>query len=246
MLRGFSPRCPPSAGPTRLPPISPLFAPQGDLSTLFSRCSNDTYRILCDMHELTRTFIHRWNYPNDAYAQSASHLASYDHHMQQIYTRLLLCQRTDVHGAPDWVYESCRLAALIYCRSIVQGVPFSDSANIVHAPSSSVAFSGVTWIRALHEALVNTDHKGDWGEMHGVFMWICLVGGAASWPPRSQYETHDEDHTITAWSKKWFALFAVKSSLAGGFDHALATTEAQRTMLHVQELIKLKRGIASQ
>jgi hypothetical protein len=231
------------------PPISPLFAPQGDLSALYGSCSTDTYRILCNMHELTRTFIHRWNYANDAYAQTSPNVGSYESHMQQIYTRLLLFpSTTDVQVAPDWVYESCRLAALIYCRSIVQGMPLSDSADIVLAPSSNVAFAGVTMLRALHDALMNTDKNSNWGDMYGVFMWICLVGGAAAWPPRSQdtYGISDEGPAPTAWMKKWFALFAVKSSLGGGFEQALAATEAQRTMLQVQNLIGLKGGIASQ
>jgi len=247
MLHGFAPSSPPPAVMSHPPPISPLFAPNGDLSALYGSCSGDTFQILLEMHELTHLFINSWNFDND-YAQLSSTAATFDNRMQQIYTRLLLCPSTDVHGAPDWVYESCRLASLIYCRSIIQGVPFSESANIIHAPGDNVSFPGVTLIRALHDALLKTDKSDNWGPLYGVFMWICLVGGAAAWPPRVQhtYGINDEDHATTAWMKKWFALFAVKSSLGGGFDQALAETQAQRTMLQVQNLIHLKGGIASQ
>jgi hypothetical protein len=228
------------------PPVSPLFAPNNDFSALYGSCSSETIQILINMHDLTQTFTRRWSYHD--YAQSSSALSSDDSHMQQIYTSLLLCPPTDIYGGPDWVYESCRLAALIYCRSVVQGVPLSDSANVIHAPRDNVSYPGVALIRALHDTLLRTNKNGNWGEMYGVFMWICMVGGAAAWPPRPQhtYGINDEDHATTAWIKKWFALFAVKSSWGGGFEQALAAIEAQRTMLQVQHLISLKGGISCQ
>jgi hypothetical protein len=201
------------------------------------------------MHDLTRTFITRWSYVSDVYPpQASSQLASYDAHMQQIYTRLLLRASTEDEITQDWIYESCRLAALIYCRSIVQGVPLSDSANVMHARSSGLDISGVTMISALHSALENTDRTSNWGSMCGILSWICLVGGAASWPSAvpSVFTEQEESQPAAAWARKCFALFAVKSSLGCGLEHAGALAEAQRTMLQVQNLINLKRGIASQ
>lgn len=201
------------------------------------------------MQDLTRTFVLRWNYVSDGFSsQTSTDLASYDAHMQQIYTRLLLRPSTDDDISPDWVYESCRLAALIYCRSIVQGVPLSDSANIMHARSSSLDMSGTTVLVALHNALENTEKSSFWGDLHGVLLWICLVGGAASWPSVAQpvFGELDDTHSGSAWVRKWFALWAVKSSVGCGLDQANAVVEAQRTMLQIQNLINLKRGIASQ
>lgn len=248
MLHGFVPSRRQSTQLELPLPVSPLYTPHGDLSILYGTCTDSTYDILSDMHELTRTFMLRWNYVSDVYPpQSSTELASYDAHMQQIYRRLLLRPSTDDDITPDWVYESCRLAALIYCRSIVQGVPLSDAANVMHAGSSSIDMSGTTIITALHNALDNTDKQGNWGAMCGVFLWICLVGGAASWPSTAPlYGERDENQAGTAWVRKCFALFAVKSALRCGFEHAGAVVEAQRTMLQVQNLISLKRGIASQ
>ncbi|KAF2006004.1 hypothetical protein P154DRAFT_530286 [Amniculicola lignicola CBS 123094] len=248
MLHGFVPSRRQSLLLDRPHPISPLYAPRGDLSSLYGHCSDYTYEILCDMHELTRTFIARWNYIGDVFPPgSSSELASFDSHMQQIYTRLLLRPSTDDDLTPDWIYESCRLAALIYCRSIVQGVPLSDSANVMHARSSGADITGSTMISALHNALENTDRRGNWGDMYGVFLWICLVGGAASYPSHhSVFGERDNLHTPAGWVRKSFALFSVKASLAHGMDDAPAVVEAQRTMLQVQSLINLKRGITSQ
>jgi hypothetical protein len=248
ILHGYSPNRRQSAFMARPPPISPLFAPHGDLSALYGTCAADTYDILCDMYDLTHTFILRWDYVSDAYAQSSSQLASYDAHMQQIYTRLLLRPPTDTQGTPDWVYESCRLTALIYCRSIVQGIPLADSANVMHVPRTGMALSGTTMIMALHDALEHTNKTNNWGDLYGVFLWICLVGGAASWhsivPP--VYGQHDEAQTAAAWRRKSFSLFAVKTSLACGCQESGATIEAQRRMLRAQSLISLKQGLATQ
>ncbi|KAF2186356.1 hypothetical protein K469DRAFT_573713 [Zopfia rhizophila CBS 207.26] len=256
MLHEFFPSRRQSAVIETPPPVSPLFCPHGDLSSIYGSCSDGTYGILCDMHELTRTFIVRWSYVGDVFPpRSSSELASYDAHMQQIYTRLLLRPSTDDEATPDWVYESCRLTALIYCRSIVHGVPLAESGSVIHARSSGVDISDIaahdtelTLLQALHNALDNTDKAGCWGDiMGGVFHWICLVGGSASWQSfPSAFGERDEFQTSGAWVKKNFALFAVKAALSPGFVHAAANVEAQRTMLQIQSLINLKRGIASQ
>lgn len=248
MLHGFTPSRRQSALLEQPPPISPLYPLHGDVSGIYGSCSDGTYEIIHDMHELTQTFVARWNYVGGVYLPSSSaELASYDINMQQIYTRLLLRPSSTEDLTTDWVYESCRLAALIYCRSIVQGVPLTDSANVLHAGNPGANILGITAIQALHNALNNTDKRNYWGDMSGVFFWVCLVGGAGSWSStQSVYGERDEGQHPAAWIRKCFALYAVRSSMAHGFEHAGAVVEGQRTMLQVQNLINLKRGIASQ
>ncbi|KAF2475547.1 uncharacterized protein BDR25DRAFT_103577 [Lindgomyces ingoldianus] len=256
MLHGFVPSQRPSIVSEYPPPISPLYAPNGDLSAIYGHCSDSTYELLCDMHDITRTFIARWNYISGAFTpRSSSELASYDTHMGEIYTRLLYRPRTDEDLTPDYVYESCRLAGLIYCRSLVQGLPLSESGNVMYARSSGVNIgegyssrsSNTTIISALHDALDSTDKSDSWCAMCGVFIWICFVGGAASWPStHSVYGERGDVQVPAAWVRKCFALYTVKAGLSLGFERAAAIAEAQRTMLQVQNLINLKRGIASQ
>ena len=245
MLHGFVPSRRPSNPVHYAPPISPLFAPRGDVSPLSRKCSEATYQIISEMHDLTRTFVARWNYTEDMYSRtSESQLASYDAHMQQIYTRLLMRHSTEDHGTPDWVYECCRLAALIYCRSIVQGVPFSDSTNVLYGRSSGTDTSHMTLISALRSALEHTERRDFWGDLRGVLFWVTLVGGAASWSSSGlSYGAGQGMEALAAWEKKCFALWTVSSSLAHGFEHAGATVHAQRMMLQVQQLINLKRGM---
>ncbi|KAL5423997.1 hypothetical protein PMIN04_003455 [Paraphaeosphaeria minitans] len=234
MLQGFTPEpLNRSVGSHR--PISPLYAPEGNLSALYGRCSVDTFEIIRDMHQLTRTFVNRWRYPESEDAVAESRLV-------QIYTRILYRPSTEDDVSDDWIYESCRIAALIYCRSIVQGMPLAQSANVMHARSSGLG-TGTTLISALHRAVDQTDRVGQWGDMSGVLLWVYLVGGAASWPSFQPLHVElPEDQSSTAWTRKWFALHAVRTSLSINFDHADAIVESQRTMLQVQHMIGLRRG----
>ncbi|KAF2020236.1 hypothetical protein BU24DRAFT_135781 [Aaosphaeria arxii CBS 175.79] len=242
MLSGFVPSRRRSTVIEHPFPISPLFAPHGDLSRMYGCCSEEAYEILCDMHELTRTFVSRWNYANSMYHQQASpELMSYDNSMQQIYTRLLYRPSSiESDVTPDWTYESIRLASLIYCRSIVQRLPFSESGNMIHAQRYTTNNTSISVICALRQALDNTDRYRYWGEMNGVFLWICLVGGAAtsSHQPGMMFD-QDERQSNAAWTRKCFSLYALRGALGCGLEHAGAVVEAQRTMLQVQSLINL-------
>lgn len=233
MLQGFTPE-PLNRSIRSHQPVSPLYAPEGNVSGIYGRCSIETFEILQDMHELTRTFINRWSYRGSEDAMADSHL-------EQIYTRLLYRPSTEDNVLHDWIYESCRIAALIYCRSIVQGMPLAQSANVMHAQSSGPG-TGTTLISALHRAIDQTDKSEHWGDMCGVLLWVYLVGGAASWPSfQTLYGELLESQSSTAWTRKWFALHAVRTSLSMNFDHADAIVESQRTMLQVQHMISLRR-----
>ncbi|KAF1962431.1 hypothetical protein CC80DRAFT_400285 [Byssothecium circinans] len=237
MLHGFVPSRITSANVGLA--ISPLYAPNNDMSPLYGKCSKRTHDIISDMHDLTRTFVARWTF-----AIEAPQFASFDNHMQQIYTRLLLRTTTENDAAPDWKYESCRLAALVYCGAMVQGMSLSESATAIHAPGSSASQEGTAIITALHNAVEQTDSSTFWDDMCGVLFWICLVGGAAS-RPHDQFsnEARQDKHTQAAWTRKSFALHAVRTSFPRGFENSKAIVESQRTMLQVQHLIDVKSGL---
>jgi hypothetical protein len=236
MLQGFTPE-PLNRSIRSHRPISPLYAPEGDITGIYGCCSVETFEILQDMHDLTCTFINRWSYP-------ISEDLMADSHLEQIYTRLLYRPSTEDSVVHDWIYESCRIAALIYCRSIVQGMPLAQSASIMHARSSGSG-TGTTLISALHHAVEQTDRSRHWDDMRGVLLWVYLVGGAASWPSVQPLFGDLPDSQSSAWTRKWFALHAVRTSLSINFDHADAIVGSQRTMLQVQHMISLRRGSSS-
>lgn len=232
-----------TALPASQGPVSPLFAPHGDLSQIYGRCSVGTFEIIRDMHALTFSFLGEYSFGSRMQLGVTSHSAQ----AQQIYSRLLRFPSTEDDLTPDWVYESCRLAALIYCRSIVHGATLAESASVMHARSSGLSLEPTTLLTALHDALARTDTRGCWGnELRGMFLWVCLVGGAASWRPTTFVTTIEGDAVppASAWARKCFALYAVRASVAVPFEHAGAVTQALRTMLQVRNYVGLH--IASQ
>jgi hypothetical protein len=119
-------RTPPDYGS----PISPLSAPL-DMIRSSGVCSKVTLEIIGDMQRCTSMFLARWNHMGDAPVMSSGQLAGYDAQLQAIYSRILSLPSSEDDLVPDWTYESCRIAALIYCRSIIHGATFADSANIM-------------------------------------------------------------------------------------------------------------------
>ena len=209
-------------------PLSPLCVPPyDDISRLFRSCSLRTFEIITDMHQATQTFLARWKYASDRQPSSHAQVASCDAQLQQMYSRLLARPPTELDHTPDWIYESCRLAALMYCGSIVQGTNLANSATLV---------------LSLHEALMKTDTRGCWGDdLRGVFLWICLIGGAASWS-LVQFAAgidRNEVPAASAWAKKCFALYAVRACVSVPFEHADTSIQALRTMLKVRHWMGL-------
>jgi hypothetical protein len=244
MLRDFAPRTTASIPSHGDSPVSPLYAPHGDLTSIYGLCSAATFEVLNDMHNLTQTYLARWRYVADLDPASSAQVASCDAQLQQIYTRLLQRPSTQGDPAPDWVYESCRLAALIYCRSIVHGASFADSAATMYAHSTDHEVTGMTLLSSLHAATMQIDARSCWGDMRSVFLWVTLIGGAAAWPQPRPYSIEDEDeNSITrAWIRKCFALYAIRAAVSVPFHQAGPTIEALRTMLQVRHWLDLSNG----
>ncbi|KAF1829345.1 hypothetical protein BDW02DRAFT_583768 [Decorospora gaudefroyi] len=226
-------------------PIFSFKAPLGHVSRLYGLLSAGTSGIIEDIQRCTDIFLAGWNHMGDAHGISSGQLATCDAQLQNIYSRLVLLSSTEDDPAPDWTYESCRIAALIYCRSIVYGTTFADSAQLTHARISGSSSESATLLSALHDAVGRTDKQGCWGsDLSGIFLWITLVGAAASWTlARSAPEAQKEHkpHSLH-WMSKCFALYAVRAAVSVPFEHADATIRALRTMLEVQRLISVNEG----
>jgi hypothetical protein len=224
-------------------PISPLSAPHEDMTRLAGVCSKGTSDIIRDMQRCTSIFLARSNLVGAAPIISSGKLAAYDAQLQAIYGRILSLPSSEDDVVLDWTYESCRFAALIYCRSIIHGATFADSANIMPARFSSLG--GTTLLSSLHDALARTDTQNCWGrDLFGVFLWVTLIGSAASWDtPSSPYGGLNEkkSHSL-AWMRKCFTLYAVRAAVSVPFEHADATIHGLRTMLDIRQWAKAKMG----
>lgn len=246
MLQHYIPRRLSESLPSDVSTISPLYAPHGDMLNIYGSCSIGAFEIISDMYALSQTFLARCSYGGNIHPAPNAAVAAYDAQLQQIYSRLRLRPSTEADLTPDWVYESCRLAALIYCRSIVRGVSLAESANLMHPRGSGPEADSTTLLLALHEALMRTDTRGCWGStMRGVFLWVCLVGGAASWPSARFSAGIDGEDTSpsSTWARKCFALYAVRASVSVPFEYADSMIQALRTMLQVRHWIGMNIGL---
>jgi hypothetical protein len=227
-------------------PVSPLHAPHGDLSTIYGVCSASTLEIISDMHHLTQIYLARWSFVSDLDPAIHSQVTSCDAQIQQIHVHLMSRQSIANAPIPDWVYETCRLTALIYCRSIAQNMSLADSGAIIHTRDTDTHHSSTTLLSTLHAAMMQTDTRSCWGDLRGVFLWVCLVGGAASWPS-SRYSSAEFAEMTTpaqAWARKCFALYALKTTVSVPFDQAGTMIQALRTMLQVRHWLDLNSSRA--
>jgi hypothetical protein len=216
--------------------VSPLYASYGDFSSIYGVCSAATLEIISDMHNLTQTYLMRWEYVSSLHPALHAQVTSCDAQSQQVYARLLRHPSTHNDPTLDWMYESCRLAALIYCRSIVHGSSLASSAATMYV-NANHEVTNMTLLSALHAAVMQTDTANCWGEMRGVFLWVSLVGGAAAWPrPRFDpvVDYADELSPSEAWIRKCFWLLSIKAAVSVPFYQAGTTIEALRTMLRVR------------
>jgi hypothetical protein len=256
----FSNWTPPQFAPsseTEAIPESPLFCPRSDLSAIARdpHCAEMTYDLLCDMRDLTDLFL-AYNKGLDAvYDLETSEdsvpqgiLASeYDTKVAGIRARLAALPSACAPGTPvtnDWVYESCRIASIIYASAIIMRVPFSvaaepgrsvilaDAASFNSSPTSN--HSCVRLTDALYEVLERSNMETVWGDMSGVLYWISLVGAAAARVPAS---INMSQYARARWVQRCLIMFATRVMIILIFQHPLPVIMAQKTLLKVQELI---------
>ena len=174
--------------------VSPLRWPQPGhpLAGWSNKCSPSTYRILCDIGELTNILFSQDenSNPTDIFARhnTTGHSELDRLHelatsaIQRIHARLAALPSAAGPGTAvtnDWVYECCRLAALISSTAIFHRISFSAAARGPYLPASATA-TAIPLTRSLSAALAQTDFSDGWGDMAGCLLWVALVGGAAA------------------------------------------------------------------
>lgn len=189
-----------------------------------SSCSVQTLEIIKAMHELTNTFA--YNHDDQIPLISSSY-----HYA--LYERLALKPSPQPDQPPGWVFESVRLAALIYTHAIIYRTSFATAAN---TPSQSSSLGTTTLLRAMLNAVDHTDPINCWGNMRGVFLWVCLIGGAASWDTAPETESTVSAPPL-AWVRKCFSLWAVRAVVSAGVEHADGLLEALRRGIGVRDLV---------
>lgn len=190
-------------------PESRLFYSRADFTTISadSRCSTDTCNLLRDMRdvrEFTDLFVSR-QAASETLRDTHELDAAYIHRRDIEYSSRVAAMRKRLTGLPaahipglptsnDWVYEACRITALIYGASMIFLLPFSTAANPCRnlLVAESEAFNCVwpevsllnTYLsEALLKSLQRTNVGDMWNKMSVVFYWVSTVGAAAARSP---------------------------------------------------------------
>ncbi|KAF2016776.1 hypothetical protein BU24DRAFT_409847 [Aaosphaeria arxii CBS 175.79] len=254
---------PPEVGPLDQDtpmPESPLYCPRSELFTLAQdpRCSELTYGILCDMRDLTDLAIAHYRGLESMLAATQTSrdrarmmefASQYDAKVAEIQARLAdlpSARQPDQSVSNDWVYESCRIAAIIYASAIISRVPFSQAADPGRAivlSNANMAANGHLMHRRLTEALYEVVERSNmesiWGNMAGTLYWVTAVGAAAG---RTRLtiniaQTPSRTQAYAAWIRRCLIMFATRVMLLLIFEHPRSILLAQKRLVKIQEII---------
>lgn len=210
------------------------------------------------MRDLTDIFVARntaLNTIHDAEAIDIARLSppneAYEATVDAIRTRVALLPSAHVPGiavSADWVYESCRIAAVIYTAAIAMGIRFSVAAdpNYVDTEMSSVCWDVDSHLHkrhlseVLYETLERSNTSNMWGNLSGVLYWVSAVGAAAARVPRAidmTQRTRFGADAYTVWVRRCLIMISTRTMIVLVFEQPTAIIAAERKLLKVQELI---------
>jgi hypothetical protein len=264
LFQNWNPKNPYTADPSMAIPESPLFCPRDEFFTIAKdpNCSEFTYDLLCDMRDLTDLFIAHNRSLNtvlevetdDDIDHVGPSILDYDVQVAEIRARLASLPSAYTPGLPvtnDWIYESCRIASIIYASAIIMRVPFSVAAepgrSVILADAASlpnaVAGSPLMATRlteALYEVIEKSNVGNVWGDMAGVLYWVTTVGAAAARTPTSinmSQTPHTRSEAYATWVRRCLIMFGTRTMILLIFQHPAAVIMAQKKLLKVQQLI---------
>jgi hypothetical protein len=245
-------------------PESPLFCLGNDFAIITSDpcCSPGTLYILRRMRDLTYLFIlgmgpHADEHINTGelngghYPYVLNGDESKSHEIRD-YILSLPSARDGGHSCSgDWVYEACRIAAVIYAEAIVELQNFSTVGDPCYAREAfwtsihctTCPLPTDTLTGRLYEALEHTDLDNIWGDMAGVLYWVCAVGTTAA---RTSFALGKLRHTVPSqgqrgdpmWVRRSLGKHAARTMGILVPQHPTPMRLAQRKLYKVQRLIQ--------
>jgi hypothetical protein len=241
--------------PNTFLPESPLYCLRSDFEALVddAQCSPYTYKLLSDMRDLTDLFLTHNLQDTDIQdlRRLETPLFDYDIKVSEIRARLANLPSAYTTGLPtssDWVYEACRLAALIYAAAIIMRVPFSVAADPcgnrmlfdTDAPKNLNSAGHKTLAELLYEVLKLTDMANVWNDMAGVLYWVSAVGAAAARTPATldmSQRLRYRDEAYSVWVRRCHIMTSTRTMIVLVFQHPRPVIMAQKKLLKVQELV---------
>lgn len=163
-----------------------------------------------------------------------------DETVASLYSKVFATQPAvdqDFIGMSDrYMFESVRLASLIYAHALANKIPFSEAASQVRS-SDSVSESGEqveSMPMQIKRALMRTDVSFCWDHLAGVLFWVTLIAGAAANPgPLANEDRIGEEED----ARKWLAAVAVRCCLVLSFEYGHSVLETLKRLLAIQTVL---------
>ena len=239
-------------------PESPMFCPRTDFTTIASdsHCSASTRDLLRDMRDLTDLFISQEAASETVRDNCKIDMAYWEQRdaeyrsrvtvIRKRLTRLPSAHVPDLPTSNDWIFEACRITALIYTASIILHLPFSTAADPCRNPlvAESEAFNclgsdashvNTHLSEVLFKALRRTAVADVWEKMSGVLYWVSTVGAAAA-------RSSAGDDVDAKWVRRHLVIYSTRTMVKLVFDHAKPIVLSQKKLLKIQQLISRPDG----
>lgn len=232
-------------------PESPIYCRASGYQTITpENChSPEIWGLLNTLRDVTRHFLllKRSNSPADSSESSAR--------SSIVELRDRIFELPPAHSSdlsfPDlntrYIYETLRLAALLYVHALYARTPFSIASIRLTSGAATSATgawpAGLSASQALHlqirNALLRTDCTSCWGPLAGVLFWVALVSGAGANPgPLSQEDREGEEED----ARKFLAAIAVRCSIVLSFEHGEAVLEGLRRLVGIEGVLNASKA----
>lgn len=187
-------------------------------------------QLICCLQQLTDTFLH------------PKHESLSSDRQKSLYLHILnspipcLSSSSDSSGM-TWIYESCRLAGIIFAAAIRYGVPISRAAPIA-AQDVDDKFLLENLCRAIYRSPYSS--RPFWGELGGCFLWVSLVSASLSQCGVDVELPQDDDLYWSAKARR--ASLVVAFSYATKLFHARASSD--QAFLITEIMIRIQEKLA--
>ena len=211
----------------------PLILRGGDRPTIVTTVGDPRAmleQLIYCLKQLTDTFLH----PNPL--SSERQISLYLH----ILNSPIPCLTSLDSLGMTWVYESCRLAGIIFAAAIRYGVPISEAA-LIAAQDTDDKFLLENLCRAIYRSLYSS--RPFWGELGGCFLWVSLVSASLSQCGVHVELPQDNDFYWSAKARR--ASLVVPFSYATKLFHARTSSDQAFRITEIMILIQEKLAISA-
>ncbi|PSK42103.1 hypothetical protein B9Z65_4017 [Elsinoe australis] len=202
-------------------PESPLYCSAAGMLqiSVSPYCKRETLKLVVLMHDLTQLVLQLGQLERKM--QGAVRAAVFDDRIRIIIesTHLMPQISAESTAEEDWIYESVRLTAVLFCHAVSQRRPLHRNLACTSPIKCRVTPT------MIQSALKRTPIKPLWGHLAGVLYWVLMIASAAC----HEHCPNIEDHPSDSSSSSAGSSYTPESDPIGPLQHYGAVLRAIET-----------------